>query len=850
MGKGIFEIFVCMVFFFFSIRKSVIMDSMSKEKKGKETENQIEEKRSQIKISVRNLVEFIFREGDIDNRHGQSVSPEAMLAGSRMHRRIQKRMGSDYHAEVPLKLVIGEENYDLVLEGRADGIQITSESEREIDYSSNFNSMTIEEDMNVVIDEIKGVYLKLEQLAEPVRVHKAQAMCYAYIFALQHDIERIGIQMTYVNLDTEEIKYFHEDFTFAALEEWFDDLIRAYKKWSDFQYAWRILRQESIQKLQFPFPYRKGQKELAAGVYRTIKRKKNLFIQAPTGVGKTISTVFPAVKAVGENLGDRIFYLTAKTITGTVAREAFELLRKGGYQAKIIQITAKEKLCMCDEMECNPVHCPYAKGHYDRVNDAVFQLLLQEDVFSREVLLEQAGKYQVCPFEMSLDVASWVDDIICDYNYVFDPDARLRRFFAEGGAGGYLFLIDEAHNLVERGREMYSASLCKERFLEIRRLLKSKSRKISRTLEKCNRVLLEWKRECEEYQIRKNISELILPLMNLCGELEDFLEEEADGEVHEKLLEFYFEVSKFLNIYDLVDDHYVIYTYYAPDGSFLVRLYCVDTSANIQKCLDKANAAVFFSATLLPVQYYISLLSEAKDDYAIYARSPFDPKNRAVLIGTDVSSRYTRRGQEEYMRIAAYIKQTVMQKKGNYLAFFPSYRMLQDVMECTGPQLDTSIRCICQTSGMTEEEREAFLHEFEQKRKEDEGLLGFCVMGGIFGEGIDLKEDSLIGAIIVGTGIPQICREREILKQYYDGRNEDGFAYAYRYPGMNKVLQSAGRVIRTAQDRGVVLLLDERFAKSEYRKMFPREWEECEYCSRSNVADKLGRFWELSEYEH
>ena len=454
MGKGIFEIFVCMVFFFFSIRKSVIMDSMSKEKKGKETENQIEEKRSQIKISVRNLVEFIFREGDIDNRHGQSVSPEAMLAGSRMHRRIQKRMGSDYHAEVPLKLVIGEENYDLVLEGRADGIQITSESEREIDYSSNFNSMTIEEDMKVVIDEIKGVYLKLEQLAEPVRVHKAQAMCYAYIFALQHDIERIGIQMTYVNLDTEEIKYFHEDFTFAALEEWFDDLIRAYKKWSDFQYAWRILRQESIQKLQFPFPYRKGQKELAAGVYRTIKRKKNLFIQAPTGVGKTISTVFPAVKAVGENLGDRIFYLTAKTITGTVAREAFELLRKGGYQAKIIQITAKEKLCMCDEMECNPVHCPYAKGHYDRVNDAVFQLLLQEDVFSREVLLEQAEKYQVCPFEMSLDVASWVDDIICDYNYVFDPNVYLKRFFAEGIRGDYIFLVDEAHNLVERSREM------------------------------------------------------------------------------------------------------------------------------------------------------------------------------------------------------------------------------------------------------------------------------------------------------------------------------------------------------------------------------------------------------------
>ena len=390
MGKGIFEIFVCMVFFFFSIRKSVIMDSMSKEKKGKETENQIEEKRSQIKISVRNLVEFIFREGDIDNRHGQSVSPEAMLAGSRMHRRIQKRMGSDYHAEVPLKLVIGEENYDLVLEGRADGIQITSESEREIDYSSNFNSMTIEEDMNVVIDEIKGVYLKLEQLAEPVRVHKAQAMCYAYIFALQHDIERIGIQMTYVNLDTEEIKYFHEDFTFAALEEWFDDLIRAYKKWSDFQYAWRILRQESIQKLQFPFPYRKGQKELAAGVYRTIKRKKNLFIQAPTGVGKTIATLFPAVKAVGEGLGDKIFYLTAKTITRTVAWQAFETLREQALRMKVIVLTAKDKICFCEETNCNPDYCPYAKGHFDRVNDAMYDLLTTADDMDRSTLEEKA----------------------------------------------------------------------------------------------------------------------------------------------------------------------------------------------------------------------------------------------------------------------------------------------------------------------------------------------------------------------------------------------------------------------------------------------------------------------------
>ncbi|MBQ8038392.1 MAG: ATP-dependent DNA helicase, partial [Lachnospiraceae bacterium] len=325
------------------------------------------EDRSVIKISVRNLVEFIMREGDIDNRVGKGASAEAMQEGSRIHRKIQRRKGSNYHAEVPLKLVLNEEKYDLVIEGRADGIQIDAPVGTEVTFADNFNHMQVTDEMHVTIDEIKGIYRKLDTMTGPVMVHKAQAMCYAYIYALQHDIARIGVQMTYCNLDTEDIRYFNEEFTFEELQEWFTHLVEEYKKWADFQYEWRKKRQESIQGLQFPYEYRKGQKDLAAGVYRTINRRKNLFIQAPTGVGKTISTVFPAVKAVGEDLGDRIFYLTAKTITGTVAKEAFELLRKDGYQAKIIQITAKEKMFLCEEMECNPVHCPYAKGHYDRV---------------------------------------------------------------------------------------------------------------------------------------------------------------------------------------------------------------------------------------------------------------------------------------------------------------------------------------------------------------------------------------------------------------------------------------------------------------------------------------------------
>ena len=376
--------------------------------------------KEKLHISVRDLVEFIFREGDIDNRRGRLPNADAMLEGSRLHRKIQKSQGSGYQAEVPLKYVAEGEFYELTIDGRADGI-FTNESGM------------------AVIDEIKGVYKNLDHLRQPVYVHQAQAMCYAYIFALQNELEQIAIQMTYVNLDIETTKYFQQEFTFAELEEWFTSLIENYRKWADFQFQWRKIRQESIQKLEFPFPYRQGQKQLVSDVYRTIYRKKTLFIQAPTGVGKTISTIFPAVKAVGENLADRIFYLTAKTITATVAKEAFRLLQENGYQAKTIQLTAKEKLCLCEEMDCNPIHCPYAKGHFDRVNDAVYELLQTSDMFTREEILQQAKTHQVCPFEMSLDVATWADNIICDYNYVFDPNVYLKRFFQEGKRGNIFF---------------------------------------------------------------------------------------------------------------------------------------------------------------------------------------------------------------------------------------------------------------------------------------------------------------------------------------------------------------------------------------------------------------------------
>ena len=778
-----------------------------------------------IRISVRNLVEFILREGDIDNRTGGGQDPENMQMGSRIHRKIQRQMGSDYQAEVPLKTEIVCDGFTLKIEGRADGLIHTKEQ--------------------VMVDEIKGVLRELDRVQEPAGIHLAQAKCYASMVAEQEGVDEIGVQMTYCQMETEEVKRFQYSYRSNELKVWFDEVIRQYEKWAKFQIEWRKARNASVKGIEFPFPYRKGQRDLAVSVYRTILRKKKLFIQAPTGVGKTISTVFPAVKAVGEELGEKIFYLTAKTITRTVAEQAFETLRKQNLKFKVITLTAKEKICFCEETSCNPDDCPYAKGHFDRVNDAVYELLMQEDVMSREVLEAQARKHKVCPFEMALDVSTWVDGVICDYNYVFDPDARLRRFFAEGGAGGYLFLIDEAHNLVERGRQMYSAELCKEDFLAVKKLVKGEAPRFAKRLEACNKILLAMKKECENYKVLDNISHFGIQLMNVLSETDRYLEECVDKEVRETVLDFYFQVRSFLNIYDGLDENYVVYTEYQENGRFVLKLFCVNPAANLQKCLDKGNSAVFFSATLLPIQYYKRLLSTEKDNYAVYIDSSFDTKKRLLMNGVDVSTRYAMRSREMYQRYATYIFRVVKAKMGNYLIFFPSYRFMEDVYQEFTQLLasdEEEMELVIQQKHMDEEERENFLRAFEMGR--EKSLIGFGVLGGIFSEGIDLTNEKLIGTLIIGTGLPQVCNEREILKSYFDQKGLYGFDYAYRYPGMNKVLQAAGRVIRTEDDRGVILLLDERFQREKGKEIFPKEWADCERCRLDIVEEKIRLFWE------
>jgi len=809
----------------------------------------------EINISVRGLVEFIMRSGDIDNRRSQA--PEnAMQEGGRIHRMIQGGMGPYYHAEVPLKYKLHTESYDLVIDGRADGIE------------DKYFGKQREPWALVLIDEIKGTYRELARMKEAVPVHEAQAKCYAYIYALQNGLDQIRVRITYCNIDTEEKKLFEKDFSFEELERWFQELVIEYRKWSDYTFSWNEKRTASIKQLVFPYTYREGQKELATYVYQTIYHRRKLFIEAPTGVGKTLSTVFPSVKAVGEGKAEKIFYLTAKTITRTVAEEAFNLLRERGLAFKTVTLTAKDKICFCEEPECNPDACPYAKGHFDRVNDCLYEFITQEERFDRERVEAYARRYRVCPFEMCLDMSLFADAVICDYNYVFDPHVYLRRFFGEGEKREYLFLIDEAHNLVDRGRGMYSATLKKEDFLALKRTVKGIAPDVGRKLEKCNRELLERKRECAEsrgqgegYRIEEDIASFVNSLNRLVASMDKFLEENEGSPVQEELLEFYFQVSHFLYIYELLDENYVIYTEMEPDNTFLMRLLCVNPSVNLASCMERARSVILFSATLLPIQYYKNLLGGNKEDYEVYAHSIFDPASRGLFIGRDVTSRYARRSDAEYYRIAAYIDAVIKQHAGNYMVFCPSHLFLENVYTAyTEHFQDTErVECLLQEAFLQEEAREAFLQRFRESKEltglvkfdtgqeKEKSLVGFCVMGGIFSEGIDLKNDSLIGAIIVGTGVPQVCNEREILKQHFEKQGENGFDYAYRYPGMNKVLQAAGRVIRTEEDLGVVALLDERFLQPAYQKMFPREWEHFETATVDRIGALVKGFWERVE---
>ncbi len=786
-----------------------------------------------VRISVRALVEFLLRSGDIDTRLGSGFDREAMLAGGRIHRKLQKKETGDYRAEVPLVRETDEGAFVLHIEGRADGIYTAEDGTR-------------------TVDEIKGVYADVEKMEEPIPVHLAQAKCYAAILAEDEDLKAVGVRMTYVNLETELIKYMSFSYAREELIKWYDDLVMEYGRWAAAAEERRRARDESIQSLTFPFPYRKGQKGLVASVYRTIKNSETLFLMAPTGVGKTLSVIYPAVQALREGAGSRIFYLAAKNQALAAPEEAFSILKERGLHMTTVRITAKEKVCPFSEPKCNPEECPYAKGHFDRVNEALFDALAREETFDRAAILRWAEERAVCPFEFTLDLCTFADAVFCDYNYAFDPDASLKRFFAEGVKSDAVFLVDEAHNLVDRAREMFSARIVKEEVLAAKKLVKPVSRKAEKALEKLNKALLGRKKELNEESetlVIENPAPEAEAALRAFEALEELFKEKKDAKLFEGLRDFYFSLRTFVRVYEEADGGYVNHAELDEDGHFALELMNVDPSKLLQKTIDKGRAAVFFSATLLPVSYYKKLLCADEDAKAVYAESSFKNEQRCIVIGDDVTTRYKARGRAVYERIARYIRDTALAKRGNYMVFFPSYKFLADVLAVYRETMECEeVNWVAQSRYMTEMDREIFLENFYEEP--EKSLVGFTVMGGVFAEGIDLTGTRLVGAIVVGTGLPQVGRRTELLRNYFDQAEEgSGFSFAYQYPGINKVLQAAGRVIRTAEDEGVIVLLDSRFLEKRTLMLFPREWEEYTVCTAENVREVLTDFWREKDGE-
>lgn len=778
-----------------------------------------------LKTSVRELIGFALRSGDLVS--GGFTRPDRMVEGTRGHQKVQNARPDDYQPEVPVTYLLESDEITLEISGRVDGL-------------------LAEADGTVLVDEIKTTTADVEEDPPENPAHWAQAKVYAFIVAEQSNLDSIDVQLTYLQLDTWKRHEDRRTFTFDELAAFFSDLVEKYLHWARIYLEWCVERDQSLAALEFPFAdYRPGQRDLAVTTYRTIENEGRAYTQAPTGIGKTISTLFPAVKALEKDHAEKIFYLTAKTIGRTVAEKAINDMRSGGARLKSLTLTARDKICFKPNggTTCDPEQCEFAQGYYDRINDAL-EDIFDCDAFTRPLIEEYAQKHKVCPFEFSLDLSLWSDIIVCDYNYVFDPRAHLKRFFQDA-KGQYAFLIDEAHNLVDRAREMFSAELYKSEILGLKRLSGKTHPDLTKKLDALNKYFIKLGKKVDkegdgESWISPELSTDLLALVhNFLKEAEKVLAQGSSLLFWDELIEFYFQALGFERIGELFDEHYT--TYAEKQGKEVrFRLYCLDPSKNIRQALERGSAAVFFSATLSPLEYFRDLLGGEEGDYLVRLDSPFPPEHLRLMLADHIETTYKKRG-ETYGDVAESIAAFISQRPGNYLAYFPSYKYMEEVATLF-IEAHSDVETLVQESGMSEREREAFLAVFDEDTPHT--TLGFAVMGGIFGEGIDLVGDRLVGAVVVGVGLPQICLERDLIKHYFDEREISGFEYAYTYPGMNRVLQAAGRVIRTDEDRGAILLVDRRFGQNRYRRLFPPYWQAVHSVrDPAHIAQFLADFW-------
>ncbi|ENJ8709250.1 ATP-dependent DNA helicase [Listeria innocua] len=773
-----------------------------------------------VQISVRRLVEFVLKSGSIDSR---MTSSDRALEGTKIHQLLQKEAGEGYEAEVSLKLVRVIDDISFTLEGRADGV-INGE----------------------MIDEIKTTEVEMDEITEDFRpLHWAQLICYGFMLAEKSDLAEVTLQLTYYQVADKEVKQFTRVMSREEMSTFVDDLLSKYAIWAKMSAAWEMKRNKSIQELTFPYDsYRRGQRELAIAVYRTVMDDEKLFCEAPTGIGKTMSTLFPSVKAMGEGKADKLFYFTAKTITRQVAEDALDEMRRKGLAARSVTITAKDKICFLDERKCDPEHCQFARGYYDRLNEALFDMLQTEETITRSVVEAFARKYTLCPFELSLDVALFCDVIVCDYNYLFDPVVYLKRFFADG-PGRYTFLVDEVHNLVDRARSMFSATLSKSIIMQVKRELDKKTdKKLLNSVTAMNKIMISLNKQLAEenktiYVKKEALTDWNEAVLKFSYVAKDWLPKNTEAKAQADVLELYFESLRYLKIAELYDKRYV--TQITRNRSdVLIKQLCLDPAYLLSEKLKLGASSVLFSATLRPIDYYTNLLGGNNDTSRLTFASPFKQNNMHLMVADYISTKYQRR-ENSLESVIDALYAMLSGKKGNYLFFFPSFQYLETAFELFSEKYP-EVRAQKQQSFMNEAECEEFLAAFETGREET--FVGFCVLGGVFSEGVDLRGERLIGTAIVGVGLAQMNVESDLIKDYYNETIGRGFDYAYQIPGMNKVLQAVGRVIRGEKDQGVVLLIEERFATERYKALFPAHWNHARTVKNTlQIEREVNEFW-------
>lgn len=748
----------------------------------------------QFQLSVRSLVEYVYRQGSIQSGFKTNIS---LSEGTAAHQKLQSLYHEEDRKEVYLQTELTYRDMSFKIDGRCDGLLKANE--------------------RITIDEIKST-LDWESVTENTYpVHWAQAKCYAFMYAEDTDLKEIQVQLTYVHPKSETIKVFQQTFLKTELAAFMKNLLKGIYPFAKWKSDHGIERRKSIEELKFPFQeYRHGQRKLAGAVFKTIGESKTLFAYAPTGIGKTISTIFPALKAMGENQLTKVIYVTAKTIARESAEDTYAVLVKQGLKAKVVTITAKDKICFHEEETCNPNECPFAQGYYNRLNEALLDVLEHEQLINRPIIEMYARKHTICPFEFSLDLAYQADAIVCDYNYFFNPRVSLKRFDEKKRS---VLLVDEAHNLVDRGREMFSAELIKSTFLSVKRSFIS-HKALSKAAKEINAWFITIRKQAEQQSWTEDtLPDGLLDLLNhFVEEAERLLITQISLDDSE-LLETYFGVQSFLRIAKLYDTHYQTF-YRVTKSEVEVKLFCLDPSHALDQMASSFKAKVYFSATLHPLPFFTEMLGGKEGDYSITVASPFRKEQNDVYI-KPLSTRFHDR-EKSYRPIIRLIEKMLEGKTGNYLIYFPSYQYMNAVF--TEFKAVFSDDCMMQTSGMSEEERAAFLDAFQER---DKGLfVGFAVLGGVFAEGINLIGNRLNGVFIIGVGMPQLAEERELMNKHFQRRGKNGFDYAYTYPGMNKVLQAGGRLIRSEQDYGMVILVDDRYLTAKYQGLLPEMWRD------------------------